>query len=296
MMHELSSLLVIVYGKKLSESQTITSLAKYNFKDVVLRIVNNGPEKFDSNDTNELISKLKKSFFSVDIIEHIENIPLSIAYNRFVECYPSSKKYIFLDDDSTITDDFAFFIGNDFYYDLELPLIKCADICYYPTENKVPINKYCELDGRQVMSIGSGMVVSCSLKKKFEQHNVKLFDEHYALYGVDTSFFKRMKKIIDSGTDIKIKCNSHIVHSLSRTEGVISDFRKKERQLDLALTMRHYPDWKIIKSFFSQCIKSLFKGNVSTIVIMFDAFFSGMHPRCKKYSANKQISVRRVMK
>lgn len=47
----------------------------------------------------------------------------------------------------------------------------------------------------KIISIGSGLVIYKSLVECFRKDNLKLFDERYALYGVDYSFFRRIQRI-----------------------------------------------------------------------------------------------------
>ncbi|MCP5961216.1 hypothetical protein NL379_28800, partial [Klebsiella pneumoniae] len=79
--------------------------------------------------------------------------------------------------------------------DIELPkIISMSDnVQYYPLVNGAIEQK----DGiisnaKEIFSIGSGLVISKGVKLYFIENKMELFDSHFALYGVDFSFFRKI--------------------------------------------------------------------------------------------------------
>ncbi len=117
---------------------------------------------------------------------------------------------------------------------------------------------------------------------------MKLFDENYALYGVDISFFRRLWELEKNNVSFEIRINSTLVHSLSRTDTHQSLFRIKERLIDIGITAHQYPSFRRILSLTKNVVVNILKGNFSIALIGLLCFISGKHPRITKW--NKQTN------
>ncbi|MEC6164038.1 MULTISPECIES: hypothetical protein [Klebsiella] len=280
---------VIIYGKKPIESLTLNKLLELKYDNYQLLLVNNGPELIEPNDSFlEYFSRIKNK---VLIINYIDNKALSFIYNMVLNDYENYDRFVFFDDDSDIDD--GFFESIDATYnnkvDLQLPLIFDNNDVYYPIidgtichDEKLAnkrMRKYNDL-----FSIGSGLIIYSNLVKKFNKRKMKLFDDNFALYGVDYSFFRRIAILKKKHQeDVNIVISSKINHSLSRTSNEYSSWRHKERLLDIVLTQRYYSKGIssstaiLTKLILKEALKLRFK-NIYSII---SAFIIGRHPRCR---------------
>ncbi|HCI6877333.1 TPA: hypothetical protein NPP87_004336, partial [Klebsiella quasipneumoniae subsp. similipneumoniae] len=216
---------------------------------------------------------------------------LSFIYNMVLNDYEKHDRFVFFDDDSDIDD--GFFESLDATYnnmmDLQLPLIFDNDNAYYPIIDGViysdeksaneKIGKYNDL-----FSIGSGLIIYSNLVKKFQQRNMKLFDDNFALYGVDYSFFRRIAILKNKHQeDVNVAISSKINHSLSRTSNEYSSWRHKERLLDIVLTQRYYSKGISISTLilFKLILKEALKLRLKNIYLIISTFIIGCHPRCR---------------
>lgn len=279
---------VILYGKRPIESLTLNKLLDINYDEYELMLVNNGPDLIDFNDSFlELLSSKK---IKVSLFNFIENKPLSLIYNQVLNDNELFDRFIFFDDDSELDDDFFGTINSAYVngVDLQLPLILDSDIAYYPVVDGVVfqgdvstgfLTKYNEL-----FSIGSGLIIYSNLIKKFKKINMSLFDENFALYGVDYSLFRRISILRKKyKEDIKISICSKINHSLSRTDSRFSSSRHRERLIDIVLTERHYSKVavKSIIKLISLSLIELLKFRFSNIYLIVSTYLRGHHPRCR---------------
>ncbi|WP_321147883.1 glycosyltransferase family 2 protein, partial [Serratia marcescens] len=239
------SILVVLYNKKLSESKTLRTLLSHQILNAELFIANNGPHKIEI-ESDQFFNQLESHFIKVQVANFVENRPLSIIYNDFIESNSVAKKFVLLDDDSEVPESFIKVINSENDdFDLELPRIKSVNdgVIYYPVEHgHVVAEDKNNLDVQSTISIGSGLIISRRFIDKFSAAGMKLFDERFALYGVDFSLFRIMKKInAKSNTHFAIRTNSYINHSLSRAAGKTSEHTVNERLYDAILSARHYP-------------------------------------------------------
>lgn len=263
----------------LSESTTIASLLSSSVSGVSIVIHNNGPR------TIELSSNIADSFRSKDVeielVNCISNMPLGSLYNKFIEDSIFAEKIILLDDDSEISNSFIEAIyEND--YDIQMPLIisRSDNQIMYPITDGKSIKTEGFLKPYRTHSIGSGLVINRTLIDKFKKNNMKLFDECYALYGVDFSLFRRAWKLASGGEIFVFKSSSYLTHSLSRLEGKDNAFRRKERLIDIAITTRNYPSTRATMSFCKIILKNIFLLKFDDVITMCEAFCRGRHPRC----------------
>ncbi|WP_409159189.1 glycosyltransferase family 2 protein [Pectobacterium sp. B2J-2] len=249
-------------------------------------IQNNGPHEIDYD--CELSVQLNQCFNNqVELINSVNNMPLSIIYNNLFLKYESAEKFILLDDDTEISVSFVQTIKSG-YADLEVPkIISSSDRqIYYPICEDAVVTCDKDLDPISVLSIGSGLIINRTLIEKFNRHNLKLFDENYALYGVDYSLFRRIHQISGEGESIKIRTSSFLVHSLSRLDDSLkkNKFRNIERALDVAITARRYPTFHLHYLLIRKFVAESMRMNWNNAYNIVKVYLLGRHPRClKKY-------------
>ncbi|WP_241587730.1 hypothetical protein [Rosenbergiella epipactidis] len=247
-----TGILVILYGKGLHDSKTISKLLDTTIDECCyLHIVNNGPEEILISNNNVLES-LKIKFKNVLVEQFLENRPLSFLYNSFLN--NDYDRFIFFDDDSDIP---LYFFRNSLNVfksevgiDIQLPIIKSivSNKYFYPVVNDVVIKKSGFTESNdEVFSIGSGIIIYSSLINKFREFNLTLFDNRFALYGVDFSLFRRIHFLKKKGINVGVYITQELKHSLSRESGSISKWREKERLIDYTLTSLFYSKSYILK-------------------------------------------------
>ncbi|WP_157837373.1 glycosyltransferase [Buttiauxella noackiae] len=282
MKNNVLSILVVLYNKELLESATIKSLLNIDVSlSVNLTIVNNGPSSLlDVGLFKESYSYL---FDSIKISEFLENKPLSMVYNYFLSQSMVSDYFLFFDDDSIFDASFLEYVSRS-DADVILPRIKSCDDnkFYYPESNNEIIEEECVLCVKNIMSIASGLTLSKNIILTMSKHYSTTFDEHFALYGIDTSFFLRLSHVRSLDNNISVICNGILYHSLSRAGNQpITDFRLKERLCDAALIARHYPSKKRVVYFFKKIIQNICFLKQENVLLLIKCYISGKHPRCK---------------
>nr|WP_314420589.1 glycosyl transferase [uncultured Erwinia sp.] len=274
-------LLVVIYNKEIQESETINSLLSSEIHNIKIIIHNNGPKEIFVDDA--LRDKFINNDWDFELINSLSNKPLSIIYNEFINSNKGFDIYSFLDDDTKISHEYV----NQLMHqdsDVELPKIfsKIDSKQYYPLVNGEVYNSYGIITNGNVFSIGSGLTVSQGLISKFRKNNTKLFDEHYALYGVDFSFFRRVILLRKKGEVFSITSNSLLMHSLSKVEAIQSKFRRQERLIDFVLTVRHYPTFRLYLSLMKRILIELKFKRIEDLKLLLKTFISGKHFRCIK--------------
>lgn len=275
------AMVVILYGKHFQESKTLQSLLKFSHQLDRLLIVNNGPKSLDSYDP--FFIALSKKHKHVEFENQIQNKPLSWIYNDFINSI-NVDYYVLFDDDTEINLAYESYLFQMDNIDLELPkIISIVDEKqYYPLMNRELILEKGLIDSKEnLFSIGSGLVISNKIKNFFLNNNKELFDPKFALYGVDISFFRRLNKL---GRDsFLISSQTFLNHSLSRAEGVIAKWRAKERLYDEILTIKYYRAFSFLR-VLKATFKYILKLNIFYILVIFNIYFRGKHPRCEKRS------------
>jgi hypothetical protein len=273
------SILVVLYNKKPQHSMTLTSLLKLNVINSELTIWNNGPNKLDfDNIDDDLIKELDQHFDCINILETIDNISLSNIYNQFIK-NQFANKYIILDHDSELNSSYFHDLTNSNNM-LLLPKVMSNDSMCSPS--RLPKNTTTYKAKQHFSAITSGMVVSHELVAKLEARFGDVFDEHYAFYGIDTSFMLRMKKLAICDKITVIKGFSHSLSKNEHESSTVKQFRSRELAISTALTTRHYPSYSSYRRFFKSIIKSLRGKNDYPIKEMLLAFYSGNHPKCRR--------------
>ncbi|CAM8087689.1 glycosyl transferase [Klebsiella michiganensis] len=271
--------IVVLYNKAVVDSATIQSLANYKFEKSKIIVFNNGPMGVVLTDEDK--AKLNNTFCSHELVNCIENKPLSMLYNDIINNNRNFNKFVILDDDSIITDSFSNIV-NSSNFDLELPRIQSVidDKTYYPINDKKIVLCNGILNPKTVVSIASGMIINNRLVDIFRQYNLQLFDDSFALYGVDASFFRRLNYIALK-EDIKVNTSSIIIHSLSRIEKKEKIYSSHERIIDITLSTKKYPSVHLIYIFLLMLSKQIANLDFSSVMLVFKTFLGGEHERCK---------------
>ena len=272
------AILVVLYDKELIDSKTLTSLVNFDFNFNSLVIYNNGPVNLAVNE--QFVNSLYHKFKSVKIVNDLNNSPLSKIYSNFISEIEVSS-YVILDDDTELNPSYIDMLNDNYLkpkYDIVVPkIISKGGEQYYPISNGSPVITEGDVNNLpNLLSITSGVVINNTLLAKINVLNNRVFDERYALYGVDTSFFKNISK----NKRVSIGLASHLSHSLSRAESIDSPFRRKERLFDLAISTRCYPSLFNYYYFIKTLIKLFFSRNFKLALSVVDVFCKGRHPKC----------------
>lgn len=273
-------ILILLYNKSISESETWLKLYKSSVdtSSVSLIVWNNGP----SSISLELEYLNENRWGSVELIQTLDNKPLSYIYNQVIERYPA-ERYVFLDDDSQLTETYLMAMASS-NAGVAVPAILSHGEYRSPTvSGKFTPGPYQVTD--KVIAIGSGIGVRHDIAQKIKNHYGDVFDSRFALYGVDTTFFLRLYQL---GLSDQVEMIDGFEHNLSRLESesqAMSRFRQVERAYDLGLTIRHYTPWKqAIFVIFKQAVKlTLGKLTWLQFVALCKAFKTGRHPKCVSY-------------
>ncbi|NKC17437.1 hypothetical protein CWC29_001035 [Pseudoalteromonas sp. S4498] len=278
-----TAILVLLYNKEISESDTLNSLlrSKIKYKNARLVIWNNGPKALKFKD----VSQFQQVGYEVVIEETIENHSLAAIYNRFIR-ETTSEKYIFLDDDSQLNEGYIDASAQAVSDRIAMPLIKSSGQVVNPVINGRPANPSAQI-GQQdkVITIGSGLIVGKDIANKLEALFGSVFDERFYLYGVDTTFCFRVFLAKLSEAIVIIPGFEHSLSRHQKESAEVIAFRRLERSYDLGLTLRYYtPLVKQLIILTKVCsdtlAKRLFHGQPTfDLAPLFKALFSGKHYR-----------------
>lgn len=272
------AILIVVYNKQLNESETLISLIRLlkdnNEKIAYCRIVNNGPIEIN----NDL---LIPDNMVVDFIQSITNRPLSMIYNDFIDDYESFDRFVVLDDDSELNRQYLDIVFQEQHYDIELPKIydNNGKVFFPIINNKVitPVQNNIDNSKNVITSISSGLIISNKVFDLFRENGIKPFNESFAFYGVDTSFFWELNKSVFD--NLQISSNSKIIHDLSMT-GFISESRKLEMDLAIFLELRHYPYLVNFEIATKRLLNAIKERRWQALIAMSKTFLKGKHPKC----------------
>lgn len=129
MSHNDIAVLVVLYNKEISQSETLSSLANQNVTYYELTLVNNGPnELLALNDP--LLKEMQGKGIKVNYIEFLDNKPLSYIYNLFITENNNRESFVILDDDTQLPEDYLTYCDNKF--DILLPIILHDGKVEYP--------------------------------------------------------------------------------------------------------------------------------------------------------------------
>lgn len=283
------SFLVVLYNKNISESKTLASLVNLIGENVNLVIVNNGPHKLPDYYNDRLYKILVMKFSSVTITEYLHNAPLSVIYNGFIKSNSGADAFVIFDDDSEVPRNYIHKIKNSPHYsdlDVIVPRIfsQKDNSFHYPQLKGDVIDEERMLNAKEVcelISIGSGLIILQKLIGKFESLGFNLFDERFALYGVDYSFFRLLKEIAKHN-NVAVEVNGVLQHDLSSGSNMQEPWRIRERLIDHVLCAKYYSPSKIT-SFYrisKIIIKEVFHRRYINTPLVLKVYFKGKHPRC----------------
>lgn len=274
------SILVVTYNCSLELSQTLHSLSAsgVRFDGVSLCIWNNGPKEISV--AAEALAALREKGFEVIIKQTPWNAPLSWIYNYFIESYQADR-YVILDHDSVLSEEYLKLIADNKEVFLGLPIVKVKGVPRYPSvKDQFSIGPYGKED--KVRSLGSGLLISQKAIDAVKSSYGDVFDENYALYGVDTSFLQRVQEVALSNNLQCIPCIEHSLSDFEEEKKEVKRFRKIERSYAFGLHLRYYPTKKRMRKLIKQAFKSIFGKNKILITEAIKAFVKGHHERCKQ--------------
>lgn len=272
------SIIIVLYNCKTEESETIKSILSTNtaFSKTRLCIWNNGP--VTAPPQRDTILSLNRKGISTVYIETLQNAPLSWIYNSFIDNF-KSEKYVILDHDSSLSENYISYMASDIVDFLCTPIINAKGSPRSPTANGKfspgPFRK-----NERVIAIGSGIIISQVAALHVKSAYGGVFDERFFLYGVDTSFFTRIFKL---GLSDRIQSAPGFEHSLSRLEDEPEEtrvFRSIERSYDLGLMLRCYPQIAHLKTLAKQIALTLFRENNLKTHKILATLAAGYHKKC----------------
>jgi GT2 family glycosyltransferase len=272
------SILVVLYNSSIPCSRTITSLLDSNlqFKGCGLCIWNNGPNGVNLD--SAVRRQLELKGFVVTLRQTPGNIPLSYIYNDFFDMY-LSEYYVILDHDSILSEPYLRYLNGGSKFYVGMPIISSKGINRSPCLNgRFSSGPYVKKN--MVTAIGSGLVISRDAASAVKERYGNIFDERFALYGVDTTFFVRLNRMCAAD---KLRAIPGFEHSLSRLEqegAQVKSFRAVERSYDIGLMLRYYPSLKLIAMLVKQLLLVLLNRNQIVFSAMLKAFIAGKHERC----------------
>lgn len=266
-------IIIVIYNTEIIDCNSLMSIIEHHLlsNNIKVTIVNNGPKKvyFPVQVPSEISD-------SIELIQHLENKPLSHIYNSAIfssDC----DYYLILDGDSKLSksyvSDLAGILSGKNKSYIFVPVIESNGKICSPVCNDIYNIKSNEL----VTAIGSGLIISSTMKFDYMKHFGEIFDSRFALYGVDTSVFRRLRMLSKSN---EIKLISGFEHDFSSmSEEHSSTFRKAERAIDLGLSLKHYFCFSLFKYFIVLSFKYF---DMKSIVLVIKYFLVGRHPKCKE--------------
>ncbi|MGI2258572.1 hypothetical protein [Shewanella sp. GXUN23E] len=275
----------MLYGKELADSETLNSLKalSLNGTDCLLVIWNNGPAQLKARE----VDTFEQLGFDVAICETTENQSLSKIYNRFIDEFHSDK-YVVLDDDSQLNQAYLQAVFQLTENEIGVPQIFSNHKLTGPKRNR----KLCAVgdtvtDADKFFGIGSGLVIGKTSATRMKDDHGTVFDERFYFYGVDSTFFFRVKM---SQISDRLRIISGFEHSLSKLKKEsepVTEFRLKEMSYDIGLRLRYYKP--LVTGFFLVVKESLSCGlkklrNKKPKVLtghLLKAYFGGKHYRAK---------------
>lgn len=235
--------IVVLFGKTPSDSTTLNSLKPlvsnetFNFV-----LVNNGPERL--NESELFVCELKSLAKNCYFFNFLENRSLSKIYNQMLTIFPDYDRYVLLDDDTEINPEYlsVVFSYKNYNFHILAPIIVGDGVSYYPKfSGDVVRNDGLTFDNSDdFLTVGSGLIINKHLMNVLAANQLLPFDENFALYGVDFSLFKRLRKLSKKGVHVKYKIAGYLHHNLSKTQQGYVEWRHIERLYDVVLTTRYY--------------------------------------------------------
>lgn len=276
------ALVVIVYNKTLKESATLQGLSRFNTPLHHLVIVNNGPNSVQKDD---FFIELQQRHERVTLENYLENKPLSWIYNDLIE-KNTVDYYVMFDDDTEINPEYEHHLFHGLKNtDIELPKIyaRVDKVQHFPMLNEQLLQQSGQIHQiKTIFSVGSGLILSDRVKHIFTEKYEHVFDQHFAFYGVDSTFFLRLNQMIKDGYEFNICSNTYLNHGLSLTEEALTDWRKKEFIYENTLKVKYYSSSQLMSrlKFLRLMYRKLSHFEFRDLKIVIKTFMSGKHPRC----------------
>lgn len=275
-------MVVIVYNKALNESTTLQSLLNFTHAIQELVIVNNGPDPLNEDD---FFLALQQKHNQVYLENHLQNKPLSWIYNDLLEKH-NADYYVLFDDDTIINSQYEQHLFNTLNdTDIEFPKIyaRVEHVQHFPMLNGKLLEKNGVIEDIQsIFSVGSGLILSKRIKTIFIEKFGHVFDQHFAFYGVDSTFFIRLNLLLSESIPFKITSCSYLNHGLSLTEEALTPWRKREFIYENTLKVKYYSSNAFMArlKFIRLMYRKLSHFEFSDLRLVIKTFLSGKHPRC----------------
>lgn len=292
--------IIILYNSSIQNSKTIISLLNINTNHINLHAIiwNNGPKHLTKQECKKYEAIFSAHNIQLSIYEDVHNIALSKIYNTFI-ARENFDFFTILDQDSVLSINFIQNIKKNANFDVIVPKIyssgwrdKNNSLCY-PIYNKTDklLDKKIFTMG-EIESISSGLTISNRLINHLVNTNKKIFNEQYALYAIDTTFFIDLRTL--SNSQFKGICVGVINHSLDfniQDRKKISPIRKLEMDYSKILNKIFY-DKKNRFSIFLYLFRKFIKKEYSFLVYfkLMKCLIIKRHPRsCIKITINQLI-------
>lgn len=286
---------VILYNTTIKNSQTLCSLLKCELSHInlSLNIWNNGPSLLIEDEIKLLKKECETLGINLNIYQNIQNIALSHIYNYLIE-KSEFNFFTILDQDSNLEKDFFNNIYSNHNYDLIVPEIYASgwrekeETKCFPTYlgSEILLEKQTFILG-EIFTISSGITLSNKLIDILQENDKTVFNNNFALYGIDTSFFYNLKNLL--ALNLQGICVGTIKHNLAHNRfstAQLSETRKLEMEYDNIL-QRIYCNHKSTFSTLIFLLKKLISRKYSLQVFkkLLVCLINKKHPR-----TNIQIS------
>lgn len=273
--------LVVLYGLRPRDSATLRSVLAQPVAslpaDSGLLVWNNGPEALDEAERQILLAA--PGWTQVIIVEDLGNPPLSRVYNQALQ--RGAERLVILDQDTVVDGRYLQALSRQ--AELLVPLVLGAGAIRYPHQHKAVVIEEGPLDPQATVTISSGLCLSRDLAERLAARHGDVFDERFALYGVDVSFFLRVQALARE-EPVQLLCAGMLDHSLSELESETPAqrrFRDIEKFYVALLLRLHYKGasrGKVLRYLGRQLL-----GNrlylYGVLPRMLRTIFSGRHPR-----------------
>lgn len=273
--------LVVLYGLRPVDAATLRSLLALPVAslppDSALLLWNNGPQALDEAERQSLLAA--PGWARVFIEEDLGNPPLSRVYNQALRL--GAERLVIFDQDTVV--DGRYLAALEREAELLVPLVLGAGAIRYPHQYKQVVTEEGPLDPQATVTISSGLCLSQGLAERIAARHGDVFDERFALYGVDVSFFLRVQALAREAP-VELLCAGILDHSLSELEAETQAqrrFRDIEKFYVALLLRLHYKGasrTKVLRYLGRQLL-----GNrlylYGVLPRMVQTIFRGRHPR-----------------
>jgi len=273
--------LVVLYGLKPAASATLRSLLAQPLAalpaDSALLVWNNGPTPLAEAERQALLAA--PGWRQVLVEEDLGNPPLSRVYNQALRL--GTERLVIFDQDTVVDERYLQALAQE--ADVLVPLVLGAGAIRYPHQYKQVVTAEGPLDPQATVTISSGLCLTQGLAGRIAARHGDVFDERFALYGVDVSFFLRVQALARE-EPVELLCAGMLDHSLSELEAETPAqrrFRDIEKFYVALLLRLHYKGasrGKVLRYLGRQLL-----GNrlylYGVLPRMLRTILSGRHPR-----------------